>query len=782
MLGRQRMTLAVLRALLQRHEQSGGEGLGQEALARRLGYHPATISRALRKLRLAGDVGVRRAHAPGKKYRVLTYVLTSQGKEKVLSTVEVASLQSLPAPPELFVGRHQELNELRRGFTRGGTLVVDGVPGMGKTALVRRAMRLAPASHLTVWTALRSTTTPEGLWESFRRGLEGAGSETSNVSATVPSTFGLTGGGMVEVTSLLGRVGKRVLWVVDDVQDAPKETQGALRELLTAFPQDPRHVVVMITQRELPWPLPHGAVVHLTLRGLNRKDAIALTEALHLPEMRFEEVYQETLGNPRYLRLSSREGLPKGEDFAKAVLSSLPTMERQALLPLALCWDTVPFQSGLLPGLTPDELETLVSQAVLERSASGLRLPETLASRLRDISPWDEVLQAHVFLASSAYLSAPERFAHAVEGERPNVAFTLLRRHHQALETTGDRRVLAAALRLVHTLPQGKRRGVVLLLVAELQRSWGDFVAASTFLDRALEQLPQNDPAAIRAAVGLSTSLLRAGHLDQAELWVRSLTHLAGGGRWAAVGELARGNYHTYCGDFDLGKQHLQAAERLARKHRMPEQRLQALHGLCFIAVEREQFREGAQLATLGMTLAERSGNSNLFWRMRFSRATAWSHDGHQKEAHAEYRAMLEEANRSGAKVNAVSALIGIALEAGRNGDLKEAVRCCQEAVRVAEACQDRSIVARAYGVLGEWLRRSGRTEEARRITQRARSISREVGPSPSTIPVEEAWELSHGGGRRRGPLERTRPRVGSNAPRGAPQAKATPLSDRSRA
>ncbi len=774
------MTLAVLRALLQRHEESGGEGLGQDDLARKLGYHAATISRALRKLRLAGEVSVHRAHAPGKKYRVLLYELTPQGREKVLSTSEVSSLQGLPAPPEIFVGRHQELNELRRGFSRGGALVVDGVPGMGKTSLVRRGMRLAPASHLTVWTALRSTTTPDALWESIRRGLGG----DENPSSRAEPAIGLLGsqvtGTPADLTSLLQRTSRRVLWVVDDVQDAPKETQRALRDMLAAFNTGSKHAVVVITQRELPWPLPHGAVVHLTLKGLNRKDAISLTEALNFPEERFEEVYRETLGNPRYLRLSSREGLPKGEDFANAVLASLPEVERQALLPLALCWDSVPFQSGLLPGLTPDELETLVSQAVLERSSAGLRLPETLASRLRESARWDEVLRAHAFLAASPSLPAVERFTHAVDADRTTLAFSLLRRHRQEIQSTGDRRALSAALRLVHVLPKGRRRGLVLLVVAEIERSWGDFVAASTFLDRSLEQLPRNDPAAIRASVGLSSSLLRAGHLDQAERWVRSLNHLAGGGRWASACALARGNYHTYCGDLDLGERHFRQAERLARQHHQVEQRLDALHGLCHIAGEREQFDEVARLATLGMTLAKRHRRLDMFEKLRISRAISWSRAGRHAEALSEYRAMLEEARRSGAQLNIVSSLIGIAMEAGLGGDLKEAVRRCQEAVRVSEASQDRSIVARAYGALGEWLRRSGAKEEARRTTQRAQAISREVGPSPSAIPVQEAWGLSHAGRRSARPssVRRAGPRPAS-AVRGAPPLKAAPSTDR---
>lgn len=728
-------TAEALRALLDEDLSSGGSGLSQPELASRLGVDRATVSRALRQLSAAKEVKARRDHVAGQSYRVLVYQLTFLGKSRQQRPAPTLRGQ-LPPGGDLFVGRAAELAELRRGIAKGGAVVVDGVPGAGKTALVRRAVAGLSRSHLILWTTLQPGTTSGTLAEVLAR------------AAGRPPAPGSTGWGSIlppsppltssAVRAFLDRNPRGVAWVLDDAQAASEGTLDALREVLEAFRPGERHVVIVVTPRELPWPLPHGASAHLTLRGLSRKDAIVLTTSLGIPEERFEPLFRETLGMPRYLRLASRVGVGETGSFASAVLGSLPPHQRSSLLPLALSWGPLPLRSGLLPGVTPDEADALVSLSVLDSSGEGLQLPGPVARRLIETAPWEEVREAHRFLARAAVLSPAERFVHAVEAEEAALAFGLIAHHRSELIDASHGRVVDAALHLSHQLPEGRRRGMVLLLLAELQRVLGDFVAASTFLQRALEQLPRDDPAAVQAASMLSLTTLRAGHIDQAERWAATLSGLGRGHRWAAAVALAQGNVATYRGDFDRGERRLLEAERLARQHRQSEVRLMALHGLLFIAARRKEYSRSLDLTQEAMQLARRLRREDFRRILEVNSLQVLANLGRHEEAIVGYRRLLVECQAAGDRTRAVTTKLSLGREMGLAGDVLEAVRLTREAVREAEAAQDTSLVALGYSKLAWYLRKQGKLAEARPLAQRALRLSREVGPSPAWSEIQD--------------------------------------------
>lgn len=743
--GTQKRTLGALRSLLKADQAAGGQGLSQDELAHRLGFHPATISRALRRLSLAGDVRTHRAHVRGRTYRVLVYELTPTGLQREDYALEVSSFQALPSPEEVFVGRTRELASLRRGFERGGLVVVDGVPGVGKTSLVRRAVRLAPTSHAIVWSSLRSTSSPGSLEDELRRVARASGGHvgTPPVEGGTSEIMPTEGTSARNVVDLIGRSRKPVLWVFDDVQTVPPSTQGAILEILGAFPSGSRHTAVLISQRELPWPLPQGgAAAHVSLRGLKRHEAIALTGALGLPEGRFERVYEETLGNPRYLRLSCRNGLPEGAAFADAVLTSLPLHQRRALLPLALAWSALPMQSGLFAGLSPDEVEMLVTQAVLDRSEGGFVLPEPLARRLVETAHPEEAVQAHAFLAASASVPPAERFVHAVGSDQARAAHRLVLRQRNAILAGADDRVRRAALRLANSLPRGRRRGDLWLLLAEIERNRGDFVAASTFLERAMEQLPSDDPSAIHAAAVLSITSLRAGHAEQAAQWARSVAGLRREHRWAAAGALAQGNVLTYRHDLEMGGRFLESAEQLARRHRQPEIRLMALHGLAYLRAERGDLEGSARAVREGIRLARSLGRRDFLRILRACECRLLAARGELGLAYQGYQEIVRDSREAGALPHLASGLLGMSFVLRLKGDSGKATTFAREAVTAAEGAQDRSIIAHAYGALADLLRRENKLHEARQLAKRARALASEIGPSPSSNQVDESWEL----------------------------------------
>jgi tetratricopeptide (TPR) repeat protein len=730
-----RNTTSAVRALLWERQSSGTPGLCQDDIASTLGVDRGTVSRALRRLRLAGEVKSRREHVTGHTYRVLVFQLTALGKERGHRSA-ASRIRDLPAVADLFVGRTRELAQIRAAVHRGGIVVVDGVPGVGKTALVRKAVGALSSSHLVLWTGLQPGTTPSLLADQLSRaaGVSRNG-EDVDPHRFLPEAPALT---TASVSAFLARHPKGVVWVLDDAQASSAPTQDALRDILAAFPRTGPHVAFVITQRELPWPVPDGATLHLSLKGLSRPDAINLTTALGLPDSRFETIFQETLGMPRYLRLASKMGISPGSTFASAVLNSLLPHQRSALIPLALSWGPLDLRSGLIPGITPDEAEGMVALAILDASDEGLQLAEPVARRLIETASWDDLIEGHRFLAMSEHLSPVERFVHACESEDTGLAFRLLSRHRNELIVAAEGRVQSSALRLSHLIPRGRKQGEVELLLAEVQRSLGDFVAASTFLERAFEQLPHDDPAAVQVAAMLSLTSLRAGHLEEAERWASQIRGLAQGHRWASVAALARGNVATYRGDFELGGSCLGEADRLARLHRQPEVRLMALHGLAFIALRKGDHRRALALAEEGLTLAEDRHRADFGRILRLVMSASKYLAGQFVEARQLSEQVLEEARATGDRTRVATALLNLAREAQRVKDPTKAIGLAREAAQVAESAQDRSLTAMCYAMLANSLKSAGRTTEARAVSKRASRIGREAGPSPSSPLIQQ--------------------------------------------
>ncbi|MDE1835678.1 MAG: AAA family ATPase, partial [Euryarchaeota archaeon] len=339
------------------------DGISRDDLAKRLGYRPTSVWGVLKELEALGDVVSVRAHVPGAPYRRQVFRLTEEALRRV-SADAVPIPKGLPELAEPFVGRAKELEQLHRLYKKGGLCVVDGVPGVGKTALVRCSLRFVWGSRLLIWTTLRGIS-PSGL--AARIASEVAALQRQGL-AERPSVSSDGGEGSC-ISNIVRGSPVGVVWVLDELQDAPPETLLSLREALDVFVPGSSHSAVLVTQRELPWSL-SGDVSHLVLRGLSRREALTLTDALGLPEDRFEVLYQGTLGNPRFLRQGI--GTPQGgeELFADTVLSSISAEQRRALLPLSLTWVRAPQAWAIASGLSPRDVQNLVSRSILDSTDS----------------------------------------------------------------------------------------------------------------------------------------------------------------------------------------------------------------------------------------------------------------------------------------------------------------------------------------------------------------------------------------------------------------------------
>lgn len=724
--------------LSQSHVPSGiSEGLSRNEIASRLGYGERSLSEALRAMTRSGELMVSRAHAPGSKYRVLTYRLTRLGANRARSSPQLPP-PNLPDGAEPFVGRARELADLGRAYLKGGVCVVDGVPGVGKTALVRRSLRFVWKTHFPIWTTLKDLG-PEALATQVVQSLAALRPRAAEGSPAPP----IVDSAARTIATHLRGVGRPLLWILDDVQSASPETLTTLRAALAEILPTGNVTAILITHRELPWSIPGRTVFHLSVQGLPRRDALALTQAMGLPEVRFETVYRETLGNPRFLRLSVGSDEVAEMSFADSVLESLPEEQRRALGTIALLWGGTSSTLVSAAGLPEASVEALLSRSVLERTEQGIRVVEPLAQRLRETLDWGDARLAHAWLAArTPPLPLPERFCHLVGAEQVDEAARLMVKERMELVEDGDPRVLSAALRLAHLLPQGSDRGRVFVVVAEMLRLRGDFVASSSFLHRALEDLPPEDDGALLATVLLVNASLRAGQVSLAEETVSSLLPFPPEHRWATGALYARGTLAQSRGDpKEAHRLFTEAAER-ARRLDQAELRALAILGLVHVTADLDP-KAHLRMSREGAKIVAACGRHDLDRAIRVEEALAQLHLGALAEAEGLYTRILAESRRAGARPFAVVALLGLAYIRSQRKELKEAVSLAQEAAQTAEGIHDRSLTSRAYASLAELLRRSGNRESALRIARRARSLAQEGGFAEHIPYSEEALALA---------------------------------------
>ncbi len=729
----------VLWLLLARAQGSGSPGLTLEELRSELGYSLSLLSPLLRRGITRGWIWGRRQHVSGRHYKVRVFKATPEGRAH-LESASIPLPAPLPEAPYPFLGRSREVNEIGRGLAEGGVLLVDGVPGVGKTGLVRCALRQTWRTHSAVWTTLSPGSSSSRLLEPVVRFLSSRAPQ-GLVAGSGPTPTGEVG--PQDLARLLRRAPHPLVWVVDDLHNASSEALGSLRLALESFAGGSRNSAVLITQRELPWPVPGGPRVHVSLRGLPRRDALELAQELGLPEERFESIYRATLGNPRYLRLSARAGASETLPFADDVLDSLSPEQRRSLLPVALSWEGLPYRALQHFGLTNEEAARLISRSVLEVTESGLRMAEPLARRLPELLPWEEVREAHARLvAAPTGLSPAETFCHLVAAERGKDALRLLQQEPPLWILGSPSRVYPFILRLAYRLPPGQPRGRVFWSLAQIQRHWGDYVAASTFLERALEELPPRDPRALLAAATLSLTVLHTGRLEIARRWARRVTSQGKTERWLSVKLLIQGNFLAYQRNFPRAIARFRLAEKHARIARQWEVALLAMHGLQFAQLESGETERALETCLRGMQLSTKKGRQDRAMAFRLDANLARLRLHQWDEAERDYRSILNSVEPERARVISVHALLGLAYITGHRGDLQGAERLTREAIAGAELVMDDPLTSRAYGTLADWLRRKGQHAEAKHAARRALDLSKTASPSLSLPWAQEEWSL----------------------------------------
>ena len=340
-------------------------GISQRELAKALGYHPCSVSRPLDELVREGFLNSRRGPVRDGQRKQLVYRITDRGRTRLTRETKHVPLLAgaLPPPPNPFLGRKEELDRLSEFVREGGSvMLIDGPPGMGKTALISRHIRRVKRDRIPFWFSVRPASSPRQFVTALSHALSILGAPQLAYYSQLPRAPVPR-----EVADLCTRaLGNRELAaVIDDIQMADSNLRQFLAEFVSDLAASRRHQFYIVGQETLP--LDSGQVnqSRLTIGGLDRSAAHDLTDRRGGLAERFESVYQTTLGSPLLLQLAvSNPGLEAdAATLPNRVVDRLSPDEIRALLPIALSNEPLPFgfisgskalPSGRLPGSYPD--------------------------------------------------------------------------------------------------------------------------------------------------------------------------------------------------------------------------------------------------------------------------------------------------------------------------------------------------------------------------------------------------------------------------------------------
>ncbi|MGB6500339.1 MAG: AAA family ATPase [Thermoplasmata archaeon] len=683
---------------IQTHEppEESTYGICQRELAKALGYHPCSMSRPLEQLVGEGLLNTRRGLVRDGRRKQLTYRLTPEGRIRLKKeTREVPILSGeLPPPPHPFLGRKEELDQLSEVSRSGAPVtLIDGPPGMGKTALVSRHLRRAKRGRVPFWFTVRSASSPRQFVSALSHALSYLGNPQLAYYAQLPRNPVAR-----EAADLAARAlgSQALVAVIDDFHSSGGDFRGFVGEFVSALASRGRHQFYIIGQEPQLVGSEELKPQRITVGGLDRAAAHELTDRRGGLADRFESVYQSTLGSPLLLQLAvSNPGIhADAATLPQAVVRRLPPEEVRAVLPVALANEPLP--EALLTddfGLSAERFQELLRMGIIHKTLEDRVevLQVVRMALLTRAGPGDE-REAHLALArfygrSHRPETLRERFLHLVEGEDWKSASHLLDEQQKVILRLGYSETLRNALRhLATALPSGPAGVRALIVEAALLRHHSDYGDAIQTLRRAISESAGDQRITCEAFLLIVELHLRLGQLDLAKQAYRSAEEIGPlTRRLQAFFVLSQARIEEGGGGSSAASTTYRQAFELSRKIHATDLALESIAAWSRLTELTGQAETALHVIDTALPDARREGRMDIVFNLLQVRARAYADTGRGDLAEIELNTIRSEAEALGYLTQLTYTLSGLAAVAVEGGRWAEASAYARQASALAE-------------------------------------------------------------------------------------------------
>ncbi len=686
-------------------------GIGQRELAKALGYHPCSMSRPLEDLVSEGLLVARRGLVRDGIRKQLTYRLTPTGLARLRRETRDVPLLSadLPPPPHPFLGRREELDQLIEFSHAGSSLtLIDGPPGMGKTALISRHLRRVKRGRIPFWFAVRPASSPRQFVSALSHALSFLSKPQLAYYSQLPRNPVAR-----EVADLAAdALGDRSLVAIfDDMHTAAPDLQEFLEGFVRNLGGRGEHQFYLISQEPVEFEAGELSTNRLTVAGLDRVAAHELTDRNGGLADRFETVYQSTRGSPLLLRLavSQPNVAADASTLPAAILKKLPPGDLRAILPVALSGEPLPSNFILeQPGLTAGRVEELTKMGLLQKTAHNRFeiLQVVRDAILLQVGPAEE-REAHLRLAryygrSHRPEALRERFLQLVEGEDWKGSSRLLEDQQRVVLRLGYSEPLRIALRrLASALPRGSTRVRVRFVEASLLKYHSDYSEAIISLRRAISESDGDPKIRCEALLSMVDLHLRLADVEAARTEFAEATRIGAlSRRLQAYLLLTQARIEEGTGKTREATVNYQRAFELAKRVRAPDLSLESISSWSKLADLTSGPDMALRVIEASLPDARLSGRLDVVFNLLMVRARAYQETGRSDLAESELLAVRSEAESLGYLTHLTYTLSGLASVAVERGRWAEVSAYSKQASALAERLGSELVLGHTLSLL----------------------------------------------------------------------------------
>lgn len=674
-----------------------------------------------------------------------------------------------PVDP-LFRGRERELSLIKEALAGNRTVVIWGLPGIGKSALGSRAFEDVSSGRPAFWYTIRDWDTRNSFLRELMSYLRSQGlTEASEAFSRGRDPADLFPG-------LVGDLSRwRGVLFLDDVHKASGDLATVLNLVVEASrAKGSTGTVVMSRARPLFVPPHRPDVMDMELAGLEETAAVGLAREMGIADA--EGAVRISHGHPLLLRLTSRGSGPVGSvgSFIGEVWSALGPAEQEVLETLSVF--RTPVGMDALTGTDSGTIASLRHRGIILEE-EGWRVHELVRDSIYELLPLPRRSELHA-LAAQHYSrgedgrSALEALHHAVQGEDHEMILALLEQKGDAMIEEGPEEVWAALERVPSEKSATLRywRAETATALGWLEVALEEYHSGLEMADREDASLrgrfyeglahAQKDSSRLHEAVAAHHSALteyqrQGNRVAQAREW------LSLGGLYRKMGELAKARQSVQAGmdilphdrsvqaaginnlamidwedgAVDRAEEGLRASARLARQVKDYSGEGRALDNLAQLYRHRLQM-EGAATALREASASHlRAGRPDRAARSLVRGAGILAELGRTEEALGHIQRFMDLLPRkpSGQAAEAFSAALLASLEMHRSrGDFRTALREGQEGLTSLRG-EDRARLLTELALAHDGL---GETAQAQELLVKAEDILRSLDSTAGLTAV----------------------------------------------